>query len=157
MRRTTTMTTPAGSGRAPRLRLAGVVCAASLLLASCAGSISDAYVVANDPGRSEPIAGTDLAKVTLTPAAAQRLRVATSVVREHKRGLVAPSTAVFVDPYGGWWVYTNPEPHAYVRHAISEPHERNGRAVFRTGPAPGTRVVTVGVAELYGIEDEIGH
>lgn len=169
MRTTRTTTTarpgprPAGSpgarppGPAHRLRLAVVASAATLVLTSCAGSISDAYVVENDPGHSEPIAGTDLHKVTLTPAAARRLGVDTTTVREHRRGLTAPSTAVFVDPHGHWWVYTSPEPHAYVRHAISEPVERNGRAVFRKGPAPGTQVVTVGVAELYGIEEEVGH
>jgi hypothetical protein len=29
--------------------------------------------------------------------------------------------------------------------------------VLSKGPAPGTEVVTVGVAEVYGVEFEVGH
>ncbi len=34
---------------------------------------------------------------------------------------------------------------------------RQGLTLLSSGPGAGTEVVTVGVAELYGIEAEVGH
>jgi hypothetical protein len=70
--------------------------------------------------------------------------------------LVVPSAAVFVDPEGHWWVYTNPEPLVFVRHEIDLDQQAGGRAYLSKGPPAGTKVVTVGVPELSGIEEGIG-
>lgn len=127
------------------------------LLASCAGATSDEYVIENDPGSVEHVEGSDLGRVTLTDGAAGRLELRTTEVVRQGRHLAVPDKAVFVDPEGAWWVYTNPEPGVYVRHEIAMARQRNGLVLFSSGPAVGTDVVTVGVAELYGIEAEVGH
>ena len=127
------------------------------LLSSCAEAVSDAYVVDNDPGKVEHVDGSDIGRVTLADGAAERLRLETTTVARHGRRLVVPQTAVFVDSDGVWWVYTCPEPGVYVRHEVAVELQRDGRAVLTSGPKPGTDVVTVGVAELYGIEAEVGH
>lgn len=127
------------------------------LLAGCGEPVDDAYVIENDPGQVEHVEGSDLGRITLTAAAAQRLRVETTPVISTRRGLAVPSAAVFVDPEGGWWVYTNPEPFVYVRHEIEVEHEHNGRTFLSDGPREGVHVVNVGVAELYGVEAEVGH
>jgi hypothetical protein len=57
---------------------------------------------------------------------------------------------------GAAWVYTAPEPLVYVRHPIVVDYVEGDRAVLSKGPPPGTAVVTVGVAELYGIEVGVG-
>jgi hypothetical protein len=127
------------------------------LLSSCAEAVSDAYVVENDPGSVEHVEGSDIGRVSLADGAAERLQVQTTPVERQGRELAVPASAVFVDPDGVWWVYTNPEPGVYVRHEIAVDHHRDGRAVLSSGPKAGTEVVTVGVAELYGIEAEVGH
>ena len=62
-----------------------------------------------------------------------------------------------IDPYGVYWVYTNPEPLVYVREQLNQVHEDAQQAFFATGPAPGTPVVIIGVPELYGAEFGIGY
>jgi hypothetical protein len=139
------------------MALAALSTMAAPLLVSCAGPVSDAYVIENDPGHVEFIEGSDRGIVTLTEQAARRLEIQTTTVTTSPRGLVVPATAVFVDPEGDWWVYTAPEPNTFVRQGIKVKQNNGVRVLLWTGPRTGTEIVTVGVAELYGVETEIGH
>lgn len=139
-----------------RLALAALVLA-GWPLASCAEAASDAYVVENDPGSVEHVEGSEIGRVLLADGADRRLGVETASVRRTGAQLVVPDSALFVDPEGVWWVYTNPDDGVYVRRAVDVAAQQDGRAILTSGPRPGTRVVTVGVAELYGIESEIGY
>jgi len=113
------------------------------------------------PAQVEAIAGTELHKVTLSARAAERLDIKTDRVQEIVVGgakrKVVPYAAVLYDPRGETWVYTNPEPLVFVRHRIRVDYIDRDRAVLSEGPAAGTAVVTVGAAELFGAEFEIGH
>lgn len=140
-----------------RAGLVALVALAAALLSSCAGAVSDAYVVKNDPGSVEPIEGTHLSRVMITAEASQRLGIETERVTGSARGLVVPPEAVFVDPDGAWWVYTVPGPNEYVRHEVVVKYQAGDEVFLSKGPAPGTQVVTVGVAEVYGVEFEVGH
>jgi hypothetical protein len=127
------------------------------------GACEPAAVKATEikPAQVELIAGTELHKVTLTARAAERLdiktdRVQEMVVRGAKRKVV-PYAAVLYDARGETWVYTSPEPLVFVRHRIRVDYIDRDRAVLSEGPAAGTAVVTVGAAELFGAEFEIGH
>jgi hypothetical protein len=70
---------------------------------------------------------------------------------------VVPYAAVLYDSNGDAWVYTNPEPLVFVRHRIKIDYISGDRAVLSEGPAVGTAVVTLGAAELFGTEFEVGH
>lgn len=140
-----------------RTLLASLTVLGVTLLSACGGAVTDEYVIENDPGHVKHIEGSDLGRVFLTPAAATRLGIETAAVATAGRRLTVPRTAVFVDAEGVWWVYTNPHPHQFVRHEVRIAHERDDRAFLRFGPSAGTDVVTVGVAELYGVEAEVGH
>ena len=140
-----------------RAAVPAILLATAGLLSGCAGAVSDAYVIENEPGTSHHIAGTELSRVTLTEDAVERLGIDTTPVTATGRHLVVPMSAVFVDTEGAWWVYTNPRPAVYVRHEIEVGREQSGRAILAHGPAEGTEVVTVGVAELYGVEFAVGH
>lgn len=115
----------------------------------------------NKPAHVELIAGTELHKVTLTARAAERLDIKTDRVQEMVVGgakrKVVPYAAVLYDARGETWVYTSPEPLVFVRHAIHIEYISADRAVLSQGPPAGTAVVTVGGAELFGAEFEIGH
>ena len=138
------------------LSLLGLPIAAGLIT-SCAGTPSDAYVIDNDPGSVEHVDGSDIGRVTLTRGAADRLQIETTPVTRAGQHLAVPDEAVFVDPDGVWWVYVNPESGVYVRHEIGIDRHLQGQVLLKSGPKAGTKVVTVGVPELYGIEAEVGH
>jgi hypothetical protein len=110
------------------------------------------------PAVVEHIEGSDVARITLTELAAERLGIETDTVRaDGTSGLVIPYSAVYYDADGGTWVYTNPEPLTYIRHAIEIGRIEGDEAFLTAGPDADTAIVTVGVPELYGTEYEIGH
>jgi Cu/Ag efflux pump CusA len=136
---------------------AGIPMVAALLLSSCGGTVVDSYAVEHEPAVVEPIGGGDQVRITLEEQAAQRLQIATAPVKDNATGLTVPSSAIFVDPDGTWWVYTNPKPLVFERHEIGLEREEGGVAHLSSGPQAGTEVVTVGVPELSGLEEAIAH
>jgi hypothetical protein len=112
------------------------------------------------PAKVEPVAGTDLSRVILTPEATKRLGIETATVRDAQvRGKlrkVIPYPAVIYDLHGETWVYTSPESLTYVRDTISVDFIDGDLAVLSKGPPSGTVVVTVGAPELYGTESGVG-
>ena len=136
---------------------AGVV--AALLLAGCEKAATQESGGGGPAVVEEPVAGTEVARVTLTQDAAARIDVQTRAVRAlsgHKGELQIPYAAVLYDPEGQTWTYTNPEPLVFLRAPIDVVHIVGRRAVLSKGPLPGTKVVTVGAAELLGAEYEVG-
>lgn len=103
------------------------------------------------------IDGSSLKRVTLTQKAMERLDIKTGQVAVDAAGIMsAPYAALLYDVKGKTWVYTNPQPLAYVRHSVVVESIKGERAFLREGPPAGTVVVVVGVAELYGTESGIG-
>lgn len=141
-----------------RLVLTLAILAIGLSLAACGqdpamAGHEDAVVV-------EEVEGSDLARLTLSQNAAQRLDVQTAAVEEARvdgaTRLVVPAGAVIWDAHGAAWVYTSPEALVFVRAPISIEHIDAQQAVLSDGPEPGTAVATVGVAELWGAETGVG-
>ena len=73
-------------------------------------------------------------------------------LRTREESLVVPRAAVLYDASGGTWVYEARDGGVFVRHRVEIADVVADTAVLRQGPAPGTRVVTVGAAELFGTE-----
>ena len=113
---------------------------------------------ADKPYRLEPIAGSQVKRVILTEKAAKRLDIKTGQMTKDESGrLIAPYQALFYDLKGESWIYANPEPLAFVRQKVSVASVSGDRAILSDGPPDGTRVVTLGVAEIYGTERGVGH
>jgi hypothetical protein len=118
-----------------------------------------------EPAHVEHIEGTELSRVTLTAKAAERLDIQTDQVREMELTrsgassvrTVVPYASILYDPQGDTWVYISPEPLVFVRESVDIDYIEGDVVVLSNGPALGTTVVTVGVAELYGTEFEMGH
>jgi membrane fusion protein, heavy metal efflux system len=72
--------------------------------------------------------------------------------RASEESLVAPWSAILHDTTGGTWVYENTAPQQYVRRRVEVRRVVNSLAVLARGPAPGTKVVTAGAAEIFGTE-----
>lgn len=123
-----------------------------------------------EPAKVEPLAEPGLSRVVLTEQAAERLGIQTAPVREERvvrkrttgagevvalpaaQRKIVPYAAVLYDVHGDTWVYTNPEPLTFVRHRIGVDYIDGDLAVLSEGPPSGTKVVTVGAAELFGTE-----
>lgn len=136
--------------------------AAGLSLAGCTtASISLPPVESEPPSHVEHIEGSELSRVTLSEKAAERLGIETAEVRieeiDGQPRQIIPYGAVLYDPTGAAWTYTSPEPLTFVRHAITIDTIDGDRALLTEGPEEGTVVASVGVAELYGTEYEVGH
>ncbi len=133
-----------------------------LVIISCQDA-ADNYVKI-EPAHLEHVDGTDLHELTLTEKAVERLDIRTSEVNleliehsEARERLIVPYSSIIYDSHGHVWVYTNPEPLTYVRHEVKVDFIEGNIAVLHDGPPVGTKVVTVGAAELYGTEYEVGH
>lgn len=147
-----------GSGRTRRrLARAGLWAAPALLLGSCGGTITDSYVIDREPAHVEIASGSGPPRVLVDGRAIERLGIRTSPVQEAAGSLVVPTAAVIVATDGTWWVYTSPEKGVYVRQEVAVASHQGATTVLSSGPPAGTQVVTVGVAEVAGIEDGVGH
>lgn len=69
---------------------------------------------------------------------------------------VIPYASVVFGLKGETWVYTSPAELTFIRDAVKIDYIEGDQAVLVEGPAKGTKVVTAGVAELFGIEFGIG-
>jgi hypothetical protein len=125
----------------------------TLLLAACQGSADEA---SDQAAVVEEVQGADVSRITLTPQAAGRLDIKTSAVERKAGATVIPYAALYYSPTGETWTYTNPEGLTFVRQRIAVDRIDGNRVVLSKGPPPGTKIATVGVAELYGAESGIG-
>ena len=139
-------------------------------LSACTGNDAPA-AHKEHPAHVEHIDGSDLGTVTLTSRAMERIGLETSEVREeqtlstrlskdgqgwntHK---VVPYSSLIYDPQGRTWIYTSPDPRSFVRHEVDVFRIVGDDVLLSDGPAVGTAVASVGAAELYGAEFEVGH
>ena len=103
-----------------------------------------------------PIGKTGVKRIVLSPIAAKRLGITTarvaSKLEDGKSRTVIPYAAVLYDANGDTWTYTSPRRLAFVRHDIRIDFIEGDLAVLAKGPRVGTAVVTVGSAELWGVE-----
>lgn len=110
------------------------------------------------PAQVEPLGPSGVSRVVLSPEAAERLGIKTEPVRtavvSKQRRQVIPYAAVVYEANGVAWTYTNPEALTFIRQRLTIDRIAGGLAVLSAGPRAGTRVVTVGAAELFGTEFE---
>jgi len=127
-----------------------------LPLAACGSAAVEEDTV--KPVTLEPIAGTDLNRLTVTEKAAERLGLETMpVLMQEVDGaerMVIPYAALLYDPSGQAWVYVNVEPLVFVRQAITVDSIDGDEVFLSEGPEADASVVTLGATELYGSESE---
>jgi CzcA family heavy metal efflux pump len=135
------------------------VAAVGLVLITAGMSLAACETPAEEEGEEEaaavePIKGTDVNRVTLTKEAAETLGIETTTIKRAGRRQVVPEAAVVYGPGGNTFTYSSPKPLTYVRKDITVDHIDGNTAVLRAGPPAGSAVVTVGSAELSGLENE---
>lgn len=134
-----------------------IVVAAALLqlgLALAACTDQPAAGEGAPPAVVEDSAGSGPPQITLTESGAERTGIQTTTVGTLP--LTVPYSALLYDANGDTWVYTSPEELTFVRHPVAVDAIEGDRVLLADGPAPGTAIVTTGVAELWGAELGIG-
>jgi hypothetical protein len=137
-----------------------VLIVAGVSLSAC-GEASTGYdyetASHHDPAKLEPIKGTDVQRVIFDAVAAKRTGLQTAPIRQNGEGKIMPYDALILDPEGNTYAYTAPEPLTYVRKEVEVDRVDGDSVVLSDGPPAGTKVVTVGAAEVYGTEFEVAH
>ncbi len=105
-----------------------------------AATVDYHYELRNENGRYRP---------------GERLNVIVPMRTQAPR-LVVSYSAVIYDIHGGAWIYEHLPLHKFIRRRVEVDYVADDTAVLRRGPVPGTRIVTVGVAELFGTEFGVG-
>ncbi len=139
-----------------RLIVVGLVITAGLLGSACSSSSDYVYV---SPATVEEV-GTDLWQIELTEKAVARTGLETADVTtlqvDGEERLGIPYSAVIYHYDGTEWTYTNPSDFTYLRQAIEIDFIEGDLAILNSGPDVGTTVVSIGAAELYGVEFGVG-
>ncbi len=142
--------------RAACASLVLIACVVSLSACSEGSSAYDYELASHhEPAKLEPIKGTDVQRVIFDAEAAERVGLQTAPIRQERRKEIMPYAALIYDAEGDTYAYTAPEPLTYVRQEISVDHFDGDSVVLSDGPPTGTKVVTVGVDEVYGTEFEV--
>ena len=137
--------------------LSASLCILPSMSAFAAGEAAATSVKQVKASTVEKIAGSELKRIVLTQKAAERLDIKTGKMAADAAGVMtAPYAAIVYDGKGKTWVYTNPEPLVFVRAPVVVASIKGPTAILKEGPPAGTRVVVVGVAELFGAESGIG-
>ena len=142
-----------------RLSLLGMIVSV-LPLAACSQHDSLA-AHGEQPAQIDKIEGSELSRVTLTGKAAERIGLETASVAEGELDgamlKVVPYSSLIYDPHGGTWIYTSPQPRTFVRQQVQVERIDGDWVLLVEGPAAGTEIASMGVAEFYGAETGVGH
>lgn len=130
------------------------------LMACAGGSESSEH---EEPAIVEEVTGSEFNKVTLTERAAERLGIQSVPVREESidgsMKSVIPYAALIYGLNGETWAYMrNPgtDSLTFIRTPVTVDRIDGDIVILADGPAVGTEIVTVGVAELYGTDTGVG-
>jgi len=142
----------------------GTICLAAVAIAVILAGCGAARAPEEpSPATVRPVAGSPIPQLQLTDQAIHRLGIATQPVRmatvtvASHRGpeKVVPYSAVIYDNDGSTWTYVNTAAGTYERKPITVTDIDGQIAHLSAGPPAGTKVVTVGAAELLGTEYNI--
>ncbi len=135
--------------------LVGLLAVGALSMAAAKG-LPPAGPSAAKPAKVEAIEGSKIKKVTLTEEGVGRLGLQTVPVTEAAGVKTIPYSALIYMPDGTTWTYTEQAPLSFVRQPVTVTRIEGPQVRLSQGPAAGTKVVSVGAAELYGAETGIG-
>jgi hypothetical protein len=140
--------------RTPWLAVGVVVI--GLAISGCADKSSESELTG--PATLVESEGKDVPQIVINDAkAVERLGIEFTAIAEEAGAKVVPYAAVVYDADGKTWVYTSPKSLTFERQPITVVTITGDTATLSEGPATGTEVVTVGGAELLGVEAGIGY
>ena len=133
--------------------IAALVLVAGLALTGCQSAAEgDDAGAGEEPAVVAPAEDGGPSRLTLSAPAVERLGLETRAVATASDGLVIPYGGVVYDNEGQSWAFVEVDERTYERVPISIADIVGDQAFLDAGPAVGTEVVTVGAAELVGVE-----
>jgi hypothetical protein len=132
-----------------------VIVVTAALLTACQRAGTTENAAANAEPATVTRLGGGLSRITLSASGAQRIGLQTAKVRTAGTATVVPTAAVFYREDGSTWVYRQTAPLTFERAGVTIARVAGSATYVSSGPAPGTVVATVGVAELRGAEDGV--
>jgi hypothetical protein len=109
------------------------------------------------PSRITAVKEGEHPTVTLTKLAAERISLETAPVQTSNGRTTIPYESMLYDAHGGQaYVYVNTKGLSFVRADVTVEDIDGGTVVVSMAPAPGTRIVTVGLPQIHGAELEFG-
>lgn len=142
-----------------QLRKRWMIVGLALIALSAAGCAATGAAETELKGPAEllPVEGSDIPEVRLTERAIERIDLQTASVTEREGSKVVPYEAIVYDASGETYVYATTAARTYMRSPVTVFVIDGEDAVLTDGPDVGTEVVTIGTAELFGVEKEIGY
>jgi hypothetical protein len=129
--------------------IASLLLVLGLGLAGCQTSASAESAAADAAAWVETAADGGPSRLTVSEEAGLRLGLETTAVGTDGK---LPYAAVVYDADGGAWAFVESGPWAYQRQSVTITGIDGPWASVSAGPPAGARVVTVGAAELVGVE-----
>jgi hypothetical protein len=136
-------------------RSAGLLLAAAVALTGCQVAAQGADAELPEVATVDAAEGGGPGVITLSDAAERRLGIATTPVAADPVGLVMPYAALVYATDGSTWVFVRQGPLTYQRTAVTVAGKTGDQVTLASGPPAGTEVVSVGAAELIGVETGI--
>ncbi|MGA2469898.1 MAG: hypothetical protein ABSG64_04320 [Solirubrobacteraceae bacterium] len=137
--------------RQARTSLAALLLLAGAVLSACGSSTGP-----NPPPnfKIEHVAGSSTGRIVLTALGAQRDGIQTVPVAAASGGptVVIPYGALIYAPSGATYAFTSPAPLTFTEVSITVDYISGSSAYLFHGPPVGTKVVSVGAEELYGVQ-----
>jgi len=134
------------------LGVAALMLAGAALLSGCQQVESTATASGYQPARVEEVDGGEAVQVTFTQDGAARVGLQQATAATVDGQTVMPYAALIYDGQGVPWVYTAPDELTFRRVQVEVDRIEGDRVYLSGGLSAGTRVVTVGAAEVYGTE-----
>jgi hypothetical protein len=139
-----------------RLLVGGLALVIAGLQMSACREVEEEEAAGYEPAQLVDVRGkSDLKRVRFTAEGARRVGLRTAPIREARNLEVVPYEALIYDPDGRTYVYVVTKPLSFQREEVEVDRVRGERVLLSAGPPAGTRVVTVGAAEVHGTELEI--
>jgi hypothetical protein len=137
---------------------AALLLCAGISVSGCTSGSASSESAGAEPATVTAVDGSDgLNSVQLTADAAERIGLTTDTVRAlpPSKQLAVALGAVLYDQDGATWVFVQTAPLTFQRQRVAVSRVDGAVAVLQSGPATGTAVANVGVAELHGAEDGV--
>jgi hypothetical protein len=135
-----------------------IAVSAACLAMSCASGLAGEASAKITPARVEATLDAKIKKITLTPKAAERLGIQIDEVRVDPSGRrIVPYASVLYDLTGKTWVYISADPLTFFRGAVEIDTIKGDNVYLTDGPPAGTKVLAVGVPQVFGSEVKVGH
>jgi hypothetical protein len=129
------------------------IVAGAVALAGC-GSSAEPSIPPS--GKVVPVRGNPAGKIVLTAQGAQHLGLQTSTVRGvpalGAAKAIIPFASVVYAPSGKTYAFVRQGPLTFTEVPIAIDHISGGSVYLLKGPRAGSRVVTVGAEELFGVQ-----